>query len=60
MTERTCDHPGCDQAALVKVDEGHWLCRRHVTERVNEPHNRALTQASEDLDEFTNGGGKPS
>jgi hypothetical protein len=54
----TCSHPGCGQYGLVKVAYATWLCAQHIQERVNHPANVELTQAAQELDDYTDGGGK--
>jgi hypothetical protein len=35
----------CGEQGTIQVEDGKWMCVRHVTERVNSPENMAMTQA---------------
>lgn len=58
--KQACSHPDCSAPGVVPVENGNFLCLRHVTARVNAPRNVALTEADAEPKKFRDGGGKPS
>jgi hypothetical protein len=57
---KPCMQPGCAEEGVIPVEDGNWMCVSHAQERVNLPHNLALTEAGMEYDEFLEGGGKVS
>lgn len=50
----------CGKRGVIRAEGVGWLCSACVTERINAPHNVALTEASQEIDEHLEGGGKLS
>jgi hypothetical protein len=60
MKTRNCAIPECPHSGIAKVEDGKWLCSRHIIDRIHSPECMAMTQADEDMAEFREAGGKLS